>query len=169
MLQLAKSLHGQPTRICHKTLSDSSIQSTQSQQNSILSSQWLTQKQQQQKSMQPGQSQHLASIFVPKSMNCRNWNFGQLSWPCIDQSQCSSNLRWNPRSKIEIFLLQFPICERRRASKMMIEPIRCKERMCDEWWWKWPPTLNNIYPSVRVCDTSVGAQSLHYNSGRPCT
>ena len=33
--------------------------------------------------------------------------------------------------------------------------------------WKWPPMLTYLYPSVRVCDTTAGASSLHFISGRP--
>ena len=39
------------------------------------------------------------------------------------------------------------------------------------WWVNDEMTSKSLqlYPSVRVCDTSVGLSNLHYNYGRPCT
>ena len=144
MLQPAKSLHGQRTN-------------QPSQKKSTLSSQRLTQKKQQ-NSMQPCQSQRPALIYVPINADCRNQNFGRVWGLSLTMRWPKSMLvksTWNPRSKPENPLLQFPTCERRRASKMMIEPIRWWERMCDEWWWKRPPTLTYIYIHQWGCVTHL--------------
>ena len=88
-------------------------------------------------------------------------------WPCIDQSQCWSNLHWNPRSKQKISFAEISHVWKKKSlqgdqtNQMMRENV---------WWcdgWKWPPMLTYIYPSVRVCDTFAGASSLHFILGWP--
>ena len=129
-----------------------------------------TQNSSNKKSTQLDQSQRSTSISVPKNADCRNQNFdqylGQFDHALTKINAGKLCIEKPYVENINLLVAIFPRVEKKRL-QVMIEPIRCRERMCDDWWMKWPPTLTYIYPSVRVCDTSARASSLHFNSGWP--
>ena len=108
MLQPAKSLHDQPTRMCHTTLSDSSttVNPKSTKVNVVQST--VNAKEQQQK-VNASRSKSTSSLdFYARKCGLQKsefWESLRSSWPCVDQSQRWSNLCWNPRSKLENPLL----------------------------------------------------------------
>ena len=132
-------------------------QSTQSQQKSTLSQSMVNAK-----TSTKGQC-NLVKVNIQPRFMCQKmrlqksefWESLGSVWPCVDQSQPWSNLRWNPRSKQKSSFTEIShMWEKKslqgdRTNQMMRENVW----WCDEW--KWSPTLTYIYIHQWGCVTHL--------------
>ena len=87
----------------------------------------------------------------------KEWESFRAIWPCVDQSQHCCR---NPRPKTYFLLAAISHVWREEPPRWLNQSDEERENVwgCDEW--KCPPMLTNFCPSMRVCDTTVGAPNL---------
>lgn len=174
----SKVSFGQPAQMCHNNPPTSRWVNPSQFYKSQRCPEKSTQGQQAKSQRSSKTVNPLTSIFVPGSTAFKNRTFHKFSaW--LDQALTKVNagqtfcetLAAENRTTAQPYGLSsssFPrVAEIRPPGSSY--SLGWERKMWVVLWWNSLQLFLYLYPSMRVCDTSVGHVSLHYKTGWPCT